>query len=113
MFPTIGHVSALTTPGNGVFNCLMSLSGFLFPFADQRKRIALFGEGESGLEGNITPTAGWAVSPLESPERILPTYLEKVKVSIHRLSHPEVTHFTQTGALDVKAGGQNVPAPCQ
>lgn len=39
-----------------------------------------------------------------SPERILPRYLEEVEVSLHRSSHPEVTHFTQTGALDVKAG---------
>lgn len=27
-----------------------------------------------------------------------------MKVSVRRLSQPEVTHFTQTGALGVKAG---------
>lgn len=47
LLPKIGHVSALTIPQNGGFNCLMRLASFLFPFpfVDQR---------EEGLEARQT-----------------------------------------------------------
>lgn len=37
LLPTIGHVSAITTQGNGAFHFLMRLVGFLVPFPDRRE----------------------------------------------------------------------------